>query len=179
MTALAVSGDGEVVASGQSGDARIVVWSSSTQSVLGVLKSHTGAVSLLAFNGDGSRLASVDSNGGLCVWDTSDNSRIASASLTTPALGLCWTTTGFVTCSEEGVLFWTLHQGKFVSRSGLNGPSSEAYTGCVCLPSGDVLTTTGSGGFVVWRGRNYLRSVDEAHDRAIACLLYTSDAADE
>ena len=43
-------------------------------------------------------------------------------SLTTPALGLCWTTTGFVTCSEEGVLFWTLHQGKFVSRSGLNGP---------------------------------------------------------
>ena len=53
VTALAVSSDGEVVASGQSGDSRIVVWSSSTQSVLGVLKSHTGAISLLAFSEDG------------------------------------------------------------------------------------------------------------------------------
>ena len=64
---------------------RIVVWSSSTQQVVGVLKSHTGAISLLAFSEDG-KLASIDSNGGLCVWDTSDMSRIAAASLTTPAL---------------------------------------------------------------------------------------------
>ena len=38
----------------------------------------------------------------------------------------------------------------------------------------DVLTTTGSGGFVVWRGRNYLRSVDGAHDDAIADLSLVS-----
>ena len=100
-------------------------------------------------------------------------SRVASASLVTPALGLCWTQTGFVTTSKEGVLFWTRHQGKYVPRSGLNGPS-EAYTGAVCLPSGDVLTTTGSGGFVVWRGRNFLRSVDNAHDNAIADLSLVS-----
>merc|ERR1719271_1035042 len=99
--------------------------------------------------------------------------RVASATLTTPALGLCWTQTGFVTCSEAGVLFWTRHRGKFVSRSGLNGPA-EAYTGCVCLPSGDVLTTTGGGGFVVWRGRNFVRSVDGAHDGAIADLSLVS-----
>jgi WD40 repeat protein/Ca2+-binding EF-hand superfamily protein len=168
VTALAVSSDGEVVATGQNGDSKIVVWSSSTQEVIGVLTSHTGAISLLAFSEDG-KLASIDSNGGLCVWDTSDMSRVASASLTTPALGLCWTQTGFVTTSAQGVLFWTYHKGKYVPRSGLNGPS-EAYTGCVTLPSGDVLTTTGSGGFVVWRGRNYLRSVDNAHDDAIADL---------
>uniref|UniRef100_A0A7S3ZZI0 EF-hand domain-containing protein n=1 Tax=Pelagomonas calceolata TaxID=35677 RepID=A0A7S3ZZI0_9STRA len=170
VTALAVSSDGATVATGQRGDSRIVVWSSSTQSVLGVLKSHTGAVSLLAFSEDG-KLASIDSNGGLCVWE--DMKRVASASLTTPALGLCWTQTGFVTCSEEGVLFWTRHRGKYVSRCGLNGPA-EAYTGCVTLPSGDVLTTTGGGGFVVWRGRNYLRSVDGAHDNAIADLSLVS-----
>ena len=138
-----------------------------------MLKSHTGAIALLAFSGDG-KLASIDSNGGLCVWDTSDMSRVAAATLTTPALGLCWTQTGFVTTSEEGVLFWTYHKGKYVPRSGLNGPS-EAYTGAVCLPSGDVLTTTGSGGFVVWRGRNFLRSVDNAHDNAIADLFFDHD----
>ena len=50
--------------------------------------------------------------------------------LTTPALGLCWTQTGFVTTSEQGVLFWTRHKGKYVPRSGLNGPAEAQCWMC-------------------------------------------------
>ena len=177
VTCLAVAQDGLTVATGQSGDAKIVLWDSSTRKVKGVLTSHTGAIALLAFSADGTRLASVDTNNKVCVWDPAACTRISAATCD-PCLDLCWTSTQtFVTCGEQGVRFWTAGPDprKFVVRSGLGGPGA-AYTCCACLPSGDLLTTTSSGGFVTWRGRNFLRSVDGVHSGPIACLSVVSGA---
>ena len=73
LTTLAISPDGEVLASGSGfADPTIRVWDAATGRILRTLDRHTGWVSKLAFTRDGRRLISAASDQSIRFWDTSN-----------------------------------------------------------------------------------------------------------
>ncbi len=71
VRSLAISRDGKTLASGGL-DRQIYLWDTTTWEARGPLEGHNGDVSALAFNADGTRLASVTSSADTCfirIWD--------------------------------------------------------------------------------------------------------------
>src|SRR5206468_5295895 len=73
LTTLAISPDGQVLASGSGfADPTMRVWDAATGRILRELDRHTGWVSKLAFTRDGRRLISAASDQSIRYWDTSN-----------------------------------------------------------------------------------------------------------
>jgi WD40 repeat protein len=73
LTALAISRDGRLLASGSGfEDSTVRVWEAATGRLLARLEGHTGWVCRLVFTKDGRRLISAASDQSIRCWDTSD-----------------------------------------------------------------------------------------------------------
>jgi WD40 repeat protein len=69
ITAVAFSPDGKTLAGASLDDATIHRWDIASGTEIAVDEGHQGEISFLAFSADGKRLASVEADGTICVWD--------------------------------------------------------------------------------------------------------------
>lgn len=68
---LAFSPDGKVFATGGSGKGQLILWEAATGRKIKTIDGPSGHITALAFSPDGRRLASVDTNENMVLWDTS------------------------------------------------------------------------------------------------------------
>lgn len=68
----------------------IVIWNVETVSQTAVLAGHPAIINELAFNADGSRLASVSADGTLIIWDTTVNSMVKTIAINTPLSSIAY-----------------------------------------------------------------------------------------
>lgn len=98
VTAVKVSRDGNLIASGQKGaNSDIIVWDYSSKRLLYRFEEHDHMIQDLAFSEDGKILASIGSSddGNLIAWDMSNGCIISSAARLPPGT-TCITFAGFI-----------------------------------------------------------------------------------
>jgi WD40 repeat protein len=71
INAIAISADGTLLAVGTNTDGRVLVFSTSSGSLLATLLGNTGQIESIAFSPDGQTLAATDSNDNISIWSAS------------------------------------------------------------------------------------------------------------
>lgn len=106
VNCLAYSPDGKLLASGSeaeslmsdSGKFEIIIWSVSSNKILGHLLGHKDAIQSIYFNKSGTKLVSADSKGEIKVWDVVNFKEIKSI------LGTDWISTVCITPDDRYII---------------------------------------------------------------------------
>lgn len=181
VLSLAISNDGDLVATGQIGKRPVIhIWRSSDPSTpVKTLKGHKSGVVDLCFSADGSQLASVgaDDDHTHILWDVEAGSKLADCSQK-PVTLFCLmgkNKNEFVSGGKNQVMFFTYTGGALDSKKGLFGKYDQTMMVCGrYAPNGDVVTGTGTGDLYIWSGRNCVKSV-AAHAKGVFCLANGKD----
>ena len=134
VTALAVTTDGAVVATGGA-DGVIRLWAGDSGAASGELRGHTGQINGLAFAPDGARLASAGDDNSVRLWDVATRQEIgAIAEHSAPVLAVAFSPDGsrLASTGRDGqVLLWDTGTLALVTRftSDADGFSSVAFSG--------------------------------------------------
>ena len=199
ITALAVSADGTLVATGERGPHPVIyVWDADTLQVKRAFKGHTKGVAQLAFSADGRRLVSVGSDNDhtvmvhcldtkLCLGRQKGDCRailgVACAPpAATAAAGDTTTTTSpaFITVGVRHAYFWYLSPRGLRRRRALLGARGRQQTlySAAFLPDGRAVVGTRDGNLYVWSGQDRkLTSIVRAHDGPVYCVFVDADGA--
>jgi WD40 repeat protein/CHAT domain-containing protein len=115
VTAIAISRDGEVLASGGA-DRNIILWKLSTGREIGPLLGHADRVSGLSFSHDGRRLVSVGEDGTVRVWELTADASTVLRNRQAPAFSAVFSPDGreLVSGHEGAVKVWDLAGGNEV-----------------------------------------------------------------
>lgn len=127
VTAITISPDGRLVASGDTFLAQILIWDLETQEIIHTLTDHDNWIRSLVFSPDGSRLYSSDDDGSVYAWDVSSGERIheyGEGGGSWPILMLIENGAQLVRVStNDGTRIWDVNSGALLRRFGANGYS--------------------------------------------------------
>jgi WD domain, G-beta repeat len=151
---IAVSGDGQLLASGSS-DGKIKLWNLETGTLVRSLTGHQGAVQALAISPDGRQLISASQDAKLGIWDLEQGQLIAMVSAHTEAitsLAMNWERNLLITGSlDRTAKIWDLQTRESVAT--LTG--HQAAVNSVAIGrSGELLATASADGTIhIWQYR--------------------------
>ncbi len=91
---VAVAGSSAITNAAVDREHAIVIWDVESVSQSAILAGHTGPVTELVFNTDGTRLASVSADGALIIWDTTVNTAVRTLAINSPALSVAYSPNG-------------------------------------------------------------------------------------
>lgn len=153
ISALAISPDGEVVATGTL-KGFIYLWQVSDGSVINTSQAHDGAVWDLVFSPDGEMLASSSSDNSIKLWWVSEWNLSHTIKTNCEVFGLAITPDGdklassFDCLSGEGIKIWGFTDGTLLQTLGgqSDGAQSLAFS-----PDGQLLAAGGWRKLQIWR----------------------------
>ena len=172
ILSLAIHPDGNICATGQVGDAPIiVVWDVSTQQTKSIISGfHRRGVALLQFNSTGKLLLSVglDDHNSVAVHNWEQDRCIATAVISrSKVMAACFVGDTVVTGGNGFLKFWTLNgngfscqNGIFKKGSGVRGREDFFVMCAEPLDENFCLTTGVNGEMVVWDGCEALSGID-------------------
>ena len=172
---------------------KICVWDADTlETVATISDFHQRAVTHLAFSPNGRSLLSIgqDIDHSVAVYQLAHRSSgqvsvtkiFSSKSTRLTVLACTWVDNNrFVTCGEKHIFFWTRDSEKgtglgsrFRKAKGIFGRLAERETQLCVQPhpngSGEVVSGTLKGRLLVWRVRNLIRNIDDAHSDAVTSM---------
>ena len=171
---------GHIVATGEVGkNPKVIVWDVNTTKPVSVLHGfHSEAVTQLAFNESGSKLATVgqDKYNCLAVYDWRSatkifSSRVCEKKTLDVAFGVGDVT---VACGVNHIFFWAKEGTCFTKKRGLFGEKGKLQPQLCIVPCGNKMVSgTASGYLYVWAGRNCVKTIKAHHGSVNA--LYCSD----
>ena len=149
--ATLAAGKTDVVASGAA-DGTVKLWRGANGAPVGTLKGHTGAITSLAFNNDGSRLVSGSADHTAIIWNTA--SRTAEHTLVGHQFGITSVTfnpagTRVLTASADGdAWIWSVKTGQWVHKLKfhVSTVSRAAFS-----PDGRWVVTAGPTAAAIWQ----------------------------
>jgi len=153
ISALAISPDGEIVATGTL-KGFIYLWRVSDGSVINTAQAHDGAVWDLIFSSDGEMLASSSSDNSIKLWQVTTWNLSHTIETSCEVFGLAITPDGnklassFDCMSEEGIKIWNFTDGTLLQTLGgqSDGTQSLAFS-----PDGQFLAAGGWKKLQIWR----------------------------
>ncbi len=197
LSSVALSADGLTLAAG-SADGNVYVWNIATGEPLHVLAvGHADTVAGLAFNPDGSLLASVSRDRTARLWMSEDNEQVVMRRLPAPAASVAWHPTrpclvcglgdkqGLIESSETfgaaggrlgladagagGAIVWDFHAGppRFLERH------AEPVQSIAVTPDGRILTAGDDASVRLWDSQSgrQLRLLEGHRDRVWAVAV--------
>ncbi|GMI46711.1 hypothetical protein TrCOL_g1657 [Triparma columacea] len=180
IVSFAIHPDGNLVATGEAGkQPKIIVWDVSTTKPVSVMCGfHSEAVTQLAFNYSGNKLASIgqDKHNCLAVYDWRSatkifSSRVCEMKTLDVAFGVGDIA---VACGVNHIFFWAKEGGCFTKKRGLFGKKAKLQPQLCIVPCGNKMVTgTASGYLYVWAGRNCVLTKKAHHGSVNA--LYCSE----
>lgn len=188
ITALAISADRNLVATGEVGaNPKVLIWSPSNPEAAPRASIQLGrgkrAVSCLGFSSDGQYLAVADMHNdhNISVWEVSTGRKIAEAKGSQDKiLDLAWSHNEHRFCSTgiKHIAFWTLQNGQLSQEKGLFG-AQGAQTNMTSVQwfSDNTAVTGGANGMLYhWQGRDLKKAVQvHAPNQAIHALAIVND----
>ncbi|HEX9076706.1 MAG TPA: NB-ARC domain-containing protein [Anaerolineae bacterium] len=152
------SPDGQYLASSGEGGF-IHIWNRGDNALAATLEGHRGMVTTLAWNADGTRLASGSWGHGsdqLFVWDTQSWNRLAALDDSSESVyGVAWSKNGEILVSADGdgmLRWWNSQNGECIrSHQGHQGPVQSLRAS----PDGRLLASCGDDGAIqIWQLEN-------------------------
>lgn len=157
VTSLAWSADGTLVATGASGDNRILVWDPQTGDLKQTLTGHSGWIRSLAFSPDGAILASGSTDLTINLWDAESGTLLHTLQGHTGLIGgVVFSPDGasLASASRDGtVRLWDVATGQpkndFSFQTAMNqGGSPQWTTGIAFSPDGQTIAVGAIDGVV-------------------------------
>lgn len=179
---------GKVVASGQVGhDPRVLIWDPATlKTIASVGGCYERAISCLAFNCDGTRLAAADmAEMHKVVVHEMKGEQVAKIGAKetggNPIVAIKWHPTDpnqFVTIAKDTLTFWNIAGSQLESKRGLVGTVAplQPLLSVDYMPTGAVVAGTASGQLYVWpNGAVSLGQALQAHQASVFATSRDSD----
>ncbi|XP_023303772.2 cilia- and flagella-associated protein 52 [Lucilia cuprina] len=173
-SALAISSNGRVlVTGGIEGQVRVWKIEPFRQSLLGVLKDHSGPITSLDFNKSDTEVISASSDGSCVIWDVNRLTRKTVITANTQFMTAKYFPTGVqvLTCGTDGrISYWSVYNGGLIRE--LQGSSKSSVNFVAINATGDYFVSVGSDqkvklwdynkGIVVAQGSEHASAVKSA-----------------
>jgi eukaryotic-like serine/threonine-protein kinase len=183
---LALSGDGQRVATGSGGrapprrkaDCTICIWDSEGRREPIVLTGHDSWVTSVAFAPDGLQLLAGGADGTLFVWDLKTNTvrhRLAGHdAVHVRGVGFAPDGKQALSCGDDKmILLWDVVKGQLTRRL---AEQPEALRAAVFAPDGDHIASAGEDGTVrVWEIKTGTCRVMRGHKEAVHAVAWSRD----
>lgn len=177
VIALALSPDGEVLASGGE-DTHIILWKLSTGHEIKPLLGNAGYVNGLSFSLDGRRLVSAGADGSVRVWETATDAEVVLLHRAAPAYTAAFSPDGkeLISGHERAVKLWDLATGGAVrTLRGNDGPVKQVEFS----RNGKLLAALDKDVVAIWERSTLelkLRLVPNTLDRRFTAFALSPDA---
>ncbi|KAM7357608.1 cilia- and flagella-associated protein 52 [Cochliomyia hominivorax] len=145
-SALAISSNGRVlVTGGIEGQVRVWKIEPYRQSLLGVLKDHSGPITSLDFNKSDTEVISASCDGSCVIWDINRLTRKTVITSNTQFMTAKYFPTGVqvLTCGTDGrISYWSVYNGGLIRE--LQGSSKSSVNFVAINETGDYFVSVGS-----------------------------------
>lgn len=182
ITALAVSADGTLVATGERGPTPVIyVWEAASLKVVHALRGHRQGVTQLAFSPDGTRLVSVgrDTSHTVIVHSLKTGLEMSrQRGDCNHILGVAWSPDdrSFVTVGVRHACFWYVSPRGLRRRRALFGSAGKMQTlySVDFLADGRAVAGARDGSLYIWNEDRRLTAVVPAHDGPVFAVRVDS-----